>query len=41
MGIEQAMKDSMVNEDLEDVIHELWKAGWDYDEEADTVTYCE
>ena len=41
LGLEEAMRDSGVSLPKDDVLHELFKAGYEYDEETDRLTYEE
>lgn len=38
-GLEKAMADCGIHESKSDVVGELFKAGWRYDEETDTLEY--
>jgi hypothetical protein len=40
-GMEEAMKDVGITISKEDVVHHLWKCGWEYDEATDTIRYDE
>jgi hypothetical protein len=38
-GLDEAIKDAAVTLPKEDVIHELWKAGWTYSAKFDRMRY--
>lgn len=39
LGIDIAMSDCQITISRQEVVSELWKAGWDYDEQLDSLEY--
>ena len=37
MGLDQAMQDIGITDSRQDVIKQMWRAGWDFDEETNRI----